>query len=95
MKNSNTIEREKFTKIIDAHVDFLKKNISNGKTFLRDHRNIALRQVNSYMYDALLQKTLTYSEFRSIRTELTDKLSWEKLTGVKQLSIFEELPNYQ
>lgn len=93
--NSVTTEKGKFIAIIDKHVEFLKSNLKQGKRFIADHRAIAQRQVNSYLYDALLCKTITYPEFKELRAYLSDTLCWESITGVKQLSIFDELPNIE
>lgn len=94
-KSSITTEREKFTNVINAHFEFLKRNKSRGKIFLRDHRNIALHQIYGYLYDALLQRTITHKEYRDVLDEASKTLSWENITGVKQLTIFDELPNYE
>lgn len=80
--------------IIDKQVEFLKGLKKEGKRVLNEHRSIIMNQLRSWNYDALLCKTITYVEFREIGDRISNDFSWENLTGVKQLSIFEDIPDY-
>lgn len=74
---------------------FLKGLRNSGKRVLHEHRTIIIRQLNGWRYDALLCKTISYTDFKSIGDMIRNKLSWETITGVKQLSIFEDMPDYE
>ena len=81
--------------IIDKQVEFLKGLKKEGKLVLNEHRSIIMNQLRSWNYDALLCKTITYAEFREIGDRISNDFSWENLTGVKQLSIFEDIPDFK
>lgn len=88
-------EKEKFMGIITTQTKFLKSLRPKGKKVLNEHRTIILNQLNSWLYEALLKKTLFYPEFKELRDMCSEEFSWEKLTGVKQLSIFDDIPDYE
>lgn len=84
---------ERISALIDKHADFIKSLRNNGKKAMAESRDYALNQIHSYNYRALMCKTISYKEFKDLNARAADTLSWEKLYGVKQLSIFEELPD--
>lgn len=49
-----------------------------------------MHSTQSQLYASYLDKHLNYKDFRYLIDELRNKLSWEAITGVKQLSIFED-----
>lgn len=57
---------------------------------LREHRSKIISSTQSQLYASYLDKHLTYKEFKECIDIMRDNLSWENITGVKQLSIFEE-----
>lgn len=83
---------ERILALIDKHAEFIKSLRNNGKKAMAESRDYALNQIHSYNYRALMCKTISYAEFKNLNSAAADSLSWEKLYGVKQLSIFEELP---
>lgn len=101
--NKKTIEKsksineltdfERIQALIDKHAEFIKSLRNNGKKAMAESRDYALNQIHSYNYRALMCKTISYKEFKDLNVLAADCLSWEKLYGVKQLSIFEELPD--
>lgn len=65
-----------------------------GKRVVQEHRAIIVKQLHSWNYDALLSKTISYQDFKMVNKYIADTFCWQNITGVKQLSIFDELPDY-
>lgn len=86
------IEKQKFSKIIDTHFQFLTESRKFGSRIFDNDRSRIIQQVSSQLYFAYLSHTLTYPEFKELRDYLRDTLSCENLLGFKQLSIFDFIP---
>lgn len=84
-------EKARFMQIIQTHHNYLiELKQQRSSRLLRDHRAQILNTTQSQLYASYLDKHLTYKEFRSCVDYMRDMLSWENITGVKQLSIFDE-----
>ena len=99
-KNSDTInndekltltEKARFMQIIQTHHNYLVElKQQRSAKLLREHRSRIIMTTQGQLYASYLDKHLTYKEFRSCIDFMRDLLSWEKITGVKQLSIFDD-----
>ena len=80
--------------IIQTHHNYLVElRQQKSSRLLRDHRSRIVNSVHSQLYISYLDKCMTYKEMRECLDYMRDTLSWEAITGVKQLSIFDdELP---
>ena len=77
--------------IIQTHHNYLVELMQQKSSrLLREHRAKIMMTTQGQLFSSYLDKHLTYKEFRSCMDYLRDSLSWFNLTGVKQLSIFEE-----
>ena len=92
LANASSTEKEKFTAIIQTHHNYLVElKQQKSSRLLREHRNKILQHCNGQLYMAFLERTINYKVFRELRNYLIDMLSWEAITGVKQLSIFDDV----
>ena len=77
--------------IIQTHHNYLVElRQQKSSRLLREHRSKIMSTTHGQLYASYLDKHLTYKEFKKSLDYLRDMLSWEKLTGVKQTSIFDE-----
>lgn len=92
-ENEMPTEKRRFTKIIQTHLNYLVElRQQKSAKLLRDHRQRIINTTNTQLYFSFLDKCITYDEFEELRNLMRDMLSWENITGVKQLSIFDETP---
>lgn len=90
-ENVKITEKERFTQIIQTHLNYLiELKQQKSAKLLRDHRARIMQTTQGQLYASYLDKHLTYKEFRELLDKMRDRFSWESLTGVKQLSIFDE-----
>ena len=90
-ENEMITEKERFTRIIQTHLNYLiELKQQKSAKLLREHRARIMQSTQGQLYASYLDKHLNYKEFRSLLDTLRNRLSWEAITGVKQLSIFDE-----
>lgn len=89
----NNIELERFTALVDSQAKYLQGVKKHGKHILNRERDNLQRQTSYAMFQAYLNKTLSWKEYQKALDYLRDKFSFENLCGFKQLSIFDELPD--
>ena len=84
-------EKERFMQIIQTHLNYLiELKQQRSAKLLREHRARIMQTTQAQLYASYLDKHLNYKEFRTLLDTLRNRLSWEAITGVKQLSIFED-----
>lgn len=89
--NSKITEKERFMSIIQTHHNYLVELMQQKSSrLLREHRSKIIQSVTSQLYASYLDRHLSYKEFRDCIDYLRNNLSWDNITGVKQLSIFED-----
>ena len=77
---------------MQTHLNYLieLKN-QKSKKLLEDHRSRILSTTYGQMFSSYLSGCLSWKDYRYLLDKMRDMLSWESITGVKQLSIFDDL----